>query len=194
MTQTGADVQQPTRADQPRFQEDADGFLFDCTFRDMIAGRVDRAQIIDAEALRSVVIAGKVVSHRFEESLRGQALTHTQFRTLMALRFGSSEGIQMHQIAGWLGVTPRNVTALVDQLESLELVVRVPDPRDRRAFIVRLTAAGEEKAIASLAVNTTDQKRVLGSLTQEEKKQLRHLCMKLVRAAQPARAPKEVTA
>jgi DNA-binding MarR family transcriptional regulator len=178
----------------PRFKEDAEGYLFDCAFRNMIAGRVDRSQIFDAEALRSVVVAGKVVSHRFEETLRTLGISHPQFRTLMAIRYGPEEGIQMHRIAVWLGVTPRNVTAIVDHLEALGLVARVADARDRRAFFVRLTPSGEERAIAALRVNTADQKRVLGALTQEEKKQLRHLCMKLVRAAEAGRAPREVIA
>jgi len=177
---------------QPRFQEDSEGYLFDCAFRNMIAGRVDRSQIFDAEALRSVVVAGKVVSHHFEETLRTLGISHPQFRTLMAIRYGRDEGIQMHLIAVWLGVTPRYVTAIVDNLETMGLVTRVADPGDRRAFIVKLTPAGDERAVAALGVNIADQKRVLGALTQEEKKQLRHLCMKLVRAAEAARSPREV--
>lgn len=39
-------------------------------------------------------------------------------------------------------VTPRNVTGLVDALESQGLVARRPHPTDRRATLVDLTAAG----------------------------------------------------
>ncbi|MGI8608480.1 MAG: MarR family winged helix-turn-helix transcriptional regulator [Candidatus Dormibacteria bacterium] len=178
---------------KPRFVEDADGYLYDCGFRDMLTGRgVDRDQVDAAEALRSVVMAGKVVSQSFEENLVAQGITHPQFRTLMALRYGTNDGVHMHRIAVWLGVTPRNVTGIVDALEDMGLVTRVPDPADRRAFKVRMTASGEDRAAAALKVNKADQKQVLGALTPQETKQLRHLCMKLIRAVKEPASGKEV--
>ena len=49
----------------------------------------------------------------------------------------------MSDLSDRLGVTPRNITKLVDGLESEGLVIRSPHPDDRRATIVTLTAAGE---------------------------------------------------
>ncbi|MFN2466228.1 MAG: MarR family winged helix-turn-helix transcriptional regulator [Candidatus Dormibacteria bacterium] len=183
----------PEDSYKDQYQEDSDGYLFDCGFRDMLRAKgTDRAQVADAEALRSVVMAGKIVSARFEENLGALGITHPQFRTMMALRYGAENGIQMHRIAAWLGVTPRNVTAIVDALEGMGLVARVPDPEDRRAFKVRLTAAGEERSVDAFRVNRSDQRQVLGALTEEEKKQLRHLCVKLIRAVKDPGAAKEV--
>ncbi|HEV1998410.1 MAG TPA: MarR family transcriptional regulator [Candidatus Dormibacteraeota bacterium] len=178
---------------KPVFQEDEEGYLFDCGFRDLLTGRgIDREQVAAAEALRSVVVAGKVVSQRFEENLSALGVTHPQFRTLMAIRYGSADGIQMHRIAVWLGVTPRNVTGIVDALEGQGLVTRDADPADRRAFKVRMTPAGEAVAAAALKINKADQKEVLGALSPAETKQLRHLCMKLIRAVKESAAGTEV--
>lgn len=47
-----------------------------------------------------------------------------------------------------LGVTPRNVTALVDGLEAAGLVSREPHPTDRRATLVTLTERGQATAAA----------------------------------------------
>ncbi|GAC1331127.1 MAG: MarR family transcriptional regulator [Candidatus Dormibacteria bacterium] len=170
---------------RPRFAEDPDGYLYDCAFRDFISRRLGRSQLDGAEALRAVALAGKTVTQAFEANLVNVGLTHAQFKTLMAVRYGAGDGggVQMGHIAGWLGVTPRNVTAIVDALEAAGLVARVADPTDRRALIVTLTPAGDERAAAALRVNEADQKRVLSALTLEERKQLRHLCMKLVRSA-----------
>jgi hypothetical protein len=45
-----------------------------------------------------------------------------------------------------------------------------------------------------MTINEVDQKRIFGALTVEERKQLRHLCMKLVRSAEePPAAREEVT-
>ena len=45
-------------------------------------------------------------------------------------------------LADALGVTPRNVTGLVDALEATGFVRRAPHPRDRRATLVSLTDHG----------------------------------------------------
>jgi DNA-binding MarR family transcriptional regulator len=175
------------------FVEDEEGYLYDCGFRDMLRGHgIDRDQINAAETLRAVVMAGKVVTHRFEENLAAKGITHPQFRTLMAVRYGPKGGLHMHNIAIWLGVTPRNVTAIVDALEGMGLVARVPDPADRRAFKVQLTAAGEDRSVAAFRINKQDQKDILGALTPEESKQLRHLTVKLIRAVKEPSAGKEV--
>jgi DNA-binding MarR family transcriptional regulator len=46
---------------------------------------------------------------------------------------------KMADLADSLGVTPRNVTALVDALESEALVRRSPHPTDRRVTMIELT-------------------------------------------------------
>ena len=46
---------------------------------------------------------------------------------------------KMADLADTLGVTPRNVTALVDGLEAEALVRRTPHPTDRRVTMVEIT-------------------------------------------------------
>jgi DNA-binding MarR family transcriptional regulator len=50
----------------------------------------------------------------------------------------------MHDLSETLGVTPRNVTALVDALEEEDLVQRQAHPSDRRATFVVLTEQGRK--------------------------------------------------
>lgn len=47
-------------------------------------------------------------------------------------------------LATELDVTPRNISALVDALETAGFVRRAPHPADRRAHLVELTGAGVE--------------------------------------------------
>ena len=49
---------------------------------------------------------------------------------------------RMGALGDELGLTPRNMTALVDAMEEEGLVVRRPDPTDRRAVVVDLTESG----------------------------------------------------
>ena len=46
---------------------------------------------------------------------------------------------KMADLAASLGVTPRNVTALVDALEAERMVQRAPHPTDRRVTIIEIT-------------------------------------------------------
>jgi DNA-binding MarR family transcriptional regulator len=75
---------------------------------------------------------------------------------------------KMADLADSLGVTPRNVTALVDGLEAESLVRRTSHPTDRRITLVELTggaAAVEEqfgsfrKAIDGLLAGLSDRER-----------------------------------
>lgn len=64
-------------------------------------------------------------------------LTGPRLRVLLDVsQFGS---IRMSDLAKNLGVQARVVTQYVDTLEEKNLLVRIPDPKDRRATLVKLT-------------------------------------------------------
>jgi DNA-binding MarR family transcriptional regulator len=69
---------------------------------------------------------------------------------LMAQLERQPEGLRMGEISRRMMVTGGNVTGIVAQLEREELVARVIDPLDGRAFVVRLTPAGRT-AFAAMA-------------------------------------------
>jgi len=69
---------------------------------------------------------------------------------LMAQLERHPEGLRMGELSKRMMVTGGNVTGIADQLEREELVVRVPDPQDGRAFMLRLTARGRS-AFAEMA-------------------------------------------
>lgn len=69
---------------------------------------------------------------------------------LMAQLERHPEGLRMGELSKRMMVTGGNITGITDQLEQEELVVRVPDHKDRRAYSVKLTAAGR-KAFESMA-------------------------------------------
>lgn len=83
-----------------------------------------------APMLRQMVAAG----------LERRRLTQPRVRLLLAL---FDDGPQvMSRLGHGLGVTPRNVTGLVDGLERAGLARRGAHPTDRRATVVDLTPAG----------------------------------------------------
>lgn len=175
---------------RPRFVEDDAGFLYDAAFREILTRfvKLDGEKLHQAEAMRAMVMAGKRLYALLEEQIGELGVTHGQYRALKCIKEYGMTGTQMHGIAGYLGVTPRNVTGLVDGLEAAGLVERVSDPADRRATIVRITEKGQGVAQRGRRVHETVVSRVMGILTAEEKLQLRHLSTKLLRAVDEASA------
>jgi MarR family 2-MHQ and catechol resistance regulon transcriptional repressor len=112
--------------------------------------------------------------------LRELDLTAAQLNTLLILRAAGERGLLMGEIGQRLVVTKSNVTGLVDRLERDGLAARA-EHRDRRATVVRISAAGEAvldrtaPRMAALAGELT------GCLTGREKKTLARLLTKLRR-------------
>ena len=97
---------------------------------------------------------------------------------LMAQLERHPDGLRMGELSRRMMVTGGNITGITDQLEREQLVVRVPDPRDRRASSVKLTDAGR-RAFAAMAgehetwiaellaeISPADKARLIGLLTQ----------------------------
>jgi DNA-binding MarR family transcriptional regulator len=170
-----------------RFEVDPSGHLYDSKFRAILAAKsIPAEMLLSIEAVRCMVLAGKTAYASFEEALSEIEVTHQQFRTLLCIDGYGAAGTQLHPIAQWLGVTPRNVTAIMDALEAQGLVERVADPTDRRAIIARLTPAGRAKAQKGTRIHQAALRRVTSALTDDEKLQLRHLSLKLLAAAEQA--------
>jgi len=71
-----------------------------------------------------------------------------------------------------LGVDPKDVVLLLNHLEESALVVREPDPRDRRKNAVRITPAGVRKLERCAELADQANAALLAPLSAEESRQL----------------------
>jgi len=78
----------------------------------------------------------------------------------------------MSDISEDLGVTRRNVTALVDALEEEGLVRRMPHPTDRRATIIELTGLGMERTESTYNGYRAGVAELFTALSEEEQQEL----------------------
>jgi DNA-binding MarR family transcriptional regulator len=70
---------------------------------------------------------------------------HLTMAQLKSLFFISNQGsTHPGKLAAALGVTPTNVTGIIDRLERHGLVSRTMDTRDRRVMLLRATGRGED--------------------------------------------------
>ncbi|WP_409344967.1 MarR family winged helix-turn-helix transcriptional regulator [Paenibacillus sp. MBLB4367] len=87
--------------------------------------------------------------------------------------------IRMNELAAKLGIKARTVTDFVDALEKENLLVRTPDPTDRRATLIQLTELAQANISRILAVQTEIAETLLGHLSPEQRKQLLQLLVVL---------------
>jgi DNA-binding MarR family transcriptional regulator len=91
---------------------------------------------------------------------------------LMAQLERHPEGLRMGELSKRMMVTGGNVTGITDQLEREQLVIRVPDPQDRRAWAVRLTPAGRSAFAQMAAVHERWIDEMLADIPAEDKASL----------------------
>ena len=95
----------------------------------------------------------QLIEKQIRTDLREQFDTTLPRFDLMAQLERAPDGLRMNELSRRLMVTGGNVTGIVDQLEGEGLVVREDHPTDRRAFRVRLTAAGRRQFRRMAAVH-----------------------------------------
>lgn len=98
--------------------------------------------------LDRLIEIGDLFQRDMARAFDGTGLTLARTAVLWVVH--GSGPVTQQTLASALDVTPRNVTGLVDALESTGFVHRRPHPTDRRAILVELTESGEQ-AMATMA-------------------------------------------
>jgi DNA-binding MarR family transcriptional regulator len=89
------------------------------------------------------------------------------------------EQLRPGELAGHLRVAPRSVTDVIDALEERGLVERAPDPTDRRATVVTLTASGRGLVDELDAARRADAHTYFARLSERDQATLRRILTRL---------------
>jgi DNA-binding MarR family transcriptional regulator len=98
---------------------------------------------------------------------------------LMAQLERNPEGLRMTALSERLMVTCGNITGITDQLEREGLVVRTPDPLDRRVNIVSLTPIGLKRFRVLARAHEEWITEFLAGMSREDKRRMFSLLQKL---------------
>jgi DNA-binding MarR family transcriptional regulator len=113
---------------------------------------------------------GAAVRAGFKEVLAGWGLRPLQYVILLILDAG--HGASQQELCAVAGIDSGNMVELVDGLEALEYVTRARDPRDRRRYVVTITARGR-RAAGELRQAIAEYNSVfLSPLTEAERRRL----------------------
>jgi DNA-binding MarR family transcriptional regulator len=108
----------------------------------------------------------------------GGGMTVPRASLLLGLTF-KREPSGMSELGEFLGMSPRNMTVLVDGLEKEGLVRRVGHRHDRRIKLVELTPAGRQVAKQELGPSQLAAAALFDDLTPGERAELLRLLAKV---------------
>jgi DNA-binding MarR family transcriptional regulator len=97
---------------------------------------------LEQEAQLSVVRTASLLVDAFEQMLRPQGITATQYNVLRILRGAEPDGLCRNELRDRMLTRMPDVTRLLDRMEDAKLVARARDSADRRLVSTRITAKG----------------------------------------------------
>ncbi|WP_258054517.1 MarR family winged helix-turn-helix transcriptional regulator [Streptomyces sp. Ru71] len=159
---------------------DPDGSLYDPGVRASMQAFTGGGATLALEVAAAVRSASQAIDRLRAHGAGGRGLSAGALDLLARLRTASEDGLRMGELARAAGVSPRNVTGLVDTLERDGLAERVQNPSDRRSVRVRITPAGREWLEAFRQPTQRAMSAVFRGFSKHELAQLRHLCLRLV--------------
>lgn len=128
----------------------------------------------------------RLLERRMGEALAASGITGRDLDVLGALRrAGSPFGLPASQLAKAAMLTSGGMTGQADRLANAGLVVRRPDPDDRRAVLVTLTPEGRGVTEEALKTYLLAAEEVLAPLDENERTMLAELLRKLLVALEP---------
>lgn len=99
----------------------------------------------------SVMRVQQLLLADFDAELARHDLSFARYEALVLLTFSSAGALPMSKVGERLMVHPTSATNIVQRLEAQGLVDRVPNPRDGRGTLARITDDGRERVEAATA-------------------------------------------
>jgi DNA-binding MarR family transcriptional regulator len=93
-------------------------------------------------AVTSIMRAQQILLAELDGLLRPFGLTFARYEALVLLSFSRSGSLPLRLIGERLMVHPTSVTNTINRLEQAKLVVRRPNPVDKRGTLAEITPAG----------------------------------------------------
>jgi DNA-binding MarR family transcriptional regulator len=104
-------------------------------------------------------------------------------------RFIHEEPLRLTELATLAGMTKQSIGEGIDNLVALGYVKRIPDPQDRRAKLICLTARGEEAQKIGLTLFAKVEQRWAKRYGPARFAQLRELLEEIAIAESPSAVP-----
>ncbi|WP_344446289.1 MarR family winged helix-turn-helix transcriptional regulator [Kitasatospora nipponensis] len=125
----------------------------------------------------------RAMGDRIEKVYQRYGIGRGEFDVLATLRRAAApHELSPRELTATLMLTTGGMTGRLDKLERAGLVLRSPDPTDRRGLRVTLTPKGLELVDQAVGAGLAEQQRALAALSGEQAEQLGELLRTLLAA------------
>ncbi|MDJ0360697.1 MarR family transcriptional regulator [Rhodococcus sp. H29-C3] len=129
----------------------------------------------------SFMAVARRIRHTHMNALEPFGLNPSQSRALHVLA-REGQPMRLRALADRLRIVARSATDIVDSLEAAALVIREPDPQDRRAVLVSLTDSGRTQLDAIDSARRAVATELFDTLDAEDREQLARILDKITAA------------
>ena len=154
-----------------------------------MSGKGDKKRRRALDAYGRLQRAAGLAASRVEAAVHPYHLSASQFGVLDTI--ASRGAVHQQELAEALGRSKAQMTAIIDALESRELVRRERHATDRRFITVHLTDAGTALLESATPARTAAIVQLMSDLTGEQRARLARLCRRLLRTLDPAETERE---
>lgn len=116
--------------------------------------------------------AGFLAQRGLDAAFEAAGLSYREF---LVLAFTAADELSQQDVARRLSIDATLIVAAVDALEERGLVERTRDPRDRRRYVLVVTAEGRKVLATTAKVAATTEADFLAPLTPAKREQLHEL-------------------
>jgi DNA-binding MarR family transcriptional regulator len=131
----------------------------------------------DESLLEAFWAVTRRLRHRTRVALEPWNISPSQSRALGVLMEHGE--MRLSALAEHLRIAPRSATEVVDDLQARDLVERRPDPADRRATLVALTAHGTATGRTIRQARAAEGERLFAELSAADRVELARILRKL---------------
>jgi len=136
----------------------------------------------EEDLLTDIARLHAMLRRRFDRAMMEQGASLARTKMLLVIR-AEGGSLRAADIADRFGLAPRTVTEALDGLEREGLIVREPDPADRRAKRLKITPAGEAAVAVTEPLRKQLAKEVMGVLDRDELIRVHAAIRKLLQCA-----------
>jgi DNA-binding MarR family transcriptional regulator len=128
----------------------------------------------------------------FRDSLLEAGITDVRPTHGCVFRFLHGDGMRLTELASLAGLTKQSVGEIVDDLTALGYLERYPDPTDKRAKLLRLTAKGKASQATGFSLFTNLEEDLGEAFGSDDIAALRTLLERVALAKAPGAVPEIV--
>ncbi|MGJ4747695.1 MarR family winged helix-turn-helix transcriptional regulator [Leptospira sp. SA-E8] len=123
---------------------------------------------------------GSISASKFAKRIEPLDITPSHSGILRLL--AHMDGLSQRELCEKLSILPSRLVLLIDQMEEKDLVVRDPDPNDRRSYSLSLTTKGKKIMGQLSGLAKEHNEEMCSGLNQEDRKNLAKILSKIAGA------------